>query len=339
MFMAFLLCPARAADASDDAVDRTVNKDDRLHYIVPFSETISVDTLSAMRTYVAVADAGSFTGGADRLGVAKSRVTKQVAALERRLGVRLLNRTTRSLSRTEAGRAYYEQAKQLLDELDSLEHSVGDLVERPRGVLRITAPLSFGVLHLGGPLADYARRYPDVQLDVSLGDRVVDLVDEGFDMALRIGREIDPGLVARKLATTRMVLCASPGYLARHGTPRRLRDIAKHRSLAFTYSSLGGEWKAEGPQGPVAVRVPPAMRANNGDLIVAGALNDWGMILQPTFLVAEHLRAGRLVALLPRYRFPELGIFAVYPHRRYLSAKVRTMVDHLAATFAAGFSF
>lgn len=296
-----------------------------------------MDTLSAMRAYVGVVDAGSFTGAAERLGVAKSWVTKQIAALERRLGVRLLNRTTRSLSRTEAGRAYYEQAKQLLDDVDSLEHSVGDLVERPRGVLRLSAPLSFGVLHLGAPLAAYASRHVDVSLDVSLNDRVVDLVDEGFDMAIRISREIDPGLVARRLAIARMVLCAAPAYLARHGTPRRPKDLARHRSLAFTYSSFGDEWRFEGPRGAVSVRVPVTMRANNGDLIVAGALAGWGVIVQPSFLVGAHLRAGRLVELLPRHRLPELGIFAVYPHRKYLSAKVRTMVDHLAAHFARGF--
>ncbi len=304
-------------------------------FIVSFLETI-VDTLAGMRMFVAVADAGSFVRAADRLGLAKSVVSKHVAALEEHLGVRLLNRTTRSLSLTEAGAAYRERAREVLADVDELEASVGDLVERPRGLLRVNAPVSFGVMHLGGAIADYRDRYPEVRVDLQLNDRLVDLVEEGYDLAIRIAPKLDSTLVARRLGSSRGVLCASPGYLARRGTPRRPADLRDHDCLGYTYSSSGDAWHMEGREGPVTVRLAWTISANNGDVLVAAALAGAGLLLEPGFIVAPHLASGALVPVLPRYRFTEYGIHAVYPHRKHLSAKVRTFVDFLVRRFADG---
>jgi DNA-binding transcriptional LysR family regulator len=295
-----------------------------------------MDALASMRTFVAVADAASFVRAAERLGLAKSIVSKQVAALEERLGVRLLNRTTRSLSLTEAGAAYSERVREILAEIDALEASVGDLVLRPRGLLRINAPVSFGMTHLGAALADYTRAFPDVRIDLQLNDRLVDLVEEGFDVAIRIAPHLDSSLVARRLATTRGVLCASPDYLARHGTPRKPEDLREHECLGYTYSSSGDEWRFEGPDGPVAIRLDFRIRANNGDALMAAALAGAGLLLEPRFIVEPHLASGRLVPLLTRLRFTEYGIHAIYPHRKHLSAKVRSFVDFLVRRFADG---
>jgi DNA-binding transcriptional LysR family regulator len=295
-----------------------------------------LDTITAMRAFIAVADAGSFVRAAERQGVAKSIVSKHVAALEQHLGVRLMNRTTRSLSLTEAGTAYLERARELLAEIEALESAVGDHVLHPRGLLRVNAPVSFGISHLGAALADYTSRYPDVRVDLALNDRIVDLVEEGFDLAIRIAPRLDSSLVARRLATTRGILCASPGYLARYGTPRRPEDLRRHQCLGYTYSSSGDEWRMEGPRGAVAVRLDFRIRANNGDALVAAAIAGAGLLLEPGFIVEPHIRAGTLVPLLPRWRFTEYGIHAVYPHRQHLSAKVRSLVDFLVARFEKG---
>jgi len=295
-----------------------------------------MDTLATMRTFIGVAEAGSFVGAAERLGLAKSIVSKQVAALEERLHARLVNRTTRSFSLTEAGAAYLERARDLVAEIDALESSLGDHALHPRGVLRINAPVSFGISHLGAALADYTERFPDVRIDLALNDRIVDLVEEGFDVAIRIARRLESSLVARRLATTRGVLCAAPAYLARHGTPRRPEDLRAHRCLGYTYSLDGDAWHLEGPRGAVRVRPDFRMRANNGDALVAAAIAGAGLLLEPGFIVEPAIRAGRLVPLLLRWRLPEYGIHAVYPHRRHLSAKVRSLVDFLAARYATG---
>ncbi len=295
-----------------------------------------MDTLNGMRTFLAVADAGSFVRAAERLGIAKSIASKQVAALEEHLGARLLNRTTRSLSLTEVGSAYADRARELLADVDALEASVGDHVVRPRGLLRVAAPVSFGITHLGAALADYTHEYPDVRVDLALDDRIVDIVEEGFDLAIRIAPRLDTSLVARRLATTRGVLCASPAYLARRGSPRRPEDLHGHECLGYTYSSTGDEWRMEGPAGAVSMRLDFRIRANNGDALVAAAVAGAGLLLEPGFIVEPYVRAGKLVRLLPRWRFTEYGIHAVYPHRKHLSAKVRSLVDFLVRRFGAG---
>lgn len=292
-----------------------------------------MDRMTGLRVFCAVVEAESFTGAADRLEMARSMVTKHVSALEEHLGVRLLNRTTRRISRTEAGHAYYERCRELLAEFDALDASVHELVERPRGLLKVSAPVSFGIRHLGAAVAGFMARNPEVRVDLQMNDRVVDLVDEGFDLAIRVGRLDDSSLVARPLASTRLLLCASPAYLARHGEPRAPADLAVHRCLSYSYASTRDEWRMNGPDGAQAtMRVGWSLRANNGDVLREAALLDQGIIRQPHFLVGEELRSGRLVELLPGWDCGTLTVNAVYPHRRHLSAKVRAFVEHLAAT-------
>lgn len=294
-----------------------------------------MDTLNCMSVFAKVVELGSFAAAAERLGVARSAVSKQVVALEARLGVRLINRTTRTLHLTEAGAAYLERCNAILADVASLESSLGALVETPRGLLRVNAPVSFAISHLGPVLAGYRRQYPEVTVELAVNDRQVDIVEEGYDLALRIARKLESALVGRRLATARMVLCASPDYLARRGAPARLEDLASHDCIGYTYWGTGDEWQMDGPDGhPATVRVKPALRANNGDVIRAAALEGEGVIFQPSFLVGDDLRQGRLVEVLADYRPMDIGIYAVYPHRKYLSAKVRTFVDYLAERFA-----
>ena len=288
-----------------------------------------------MRAYCTVVELGSFTRAAERLGMANSMVTRHVSSLEDGLGVRLLNRTTRKLSRTEAGQAYYERARELLGEIDELDASLGERNGMPRGVVRVTAPTSFGVQYLGSAIASFAARYPDVRIDLGLSDRVVDVVEEGWDMAIRIARLVDSSLVARRLSRTRMAACAAPRYLQAQGTPAHPVQLDHHRCLSYTYASGGDSWTATGAAGDASVRIPWTIRANNGDLLRTAALEGAGIVLLPTFIVAADLAAGRLVEVLGDYRFGTLGIHAVYPHRRHLSHKVRALVDHLQEVLPA----
>lgn len=292
-----------------------------------------MDKLAAMRTFVKVAELGSFTRAADACGISRTVATTHVARLEAQLGSRLLNRTTRRLSLTEAGTAYFERSRELLAELDSLEGSLEAMADRPEGLLKIAAPLSFGISHLAEALAAYAEKHPKVRLDVNLNDRVVDLVEEGFDVAIRISRLVDSSLVARQLASTRLCLCASPAWVKRYGMPRTPEDIARHPVLGYAYASGGGSWTLEGPDGPRDVRFRSDSRANNGDFLRVMAMHGHGIALLPTFMVGPDLKAKRLVEVMPEWSAGELGIFAIYPSRKYLSAKVRTLVDFLAERF------
>lgn len=292
-----------------------------------------MDKLTGMQTFVKVVELGSFTRAAEALAQSRTMATMHVARLEEGLGVRLLNRTTRRLSLTEPGTAYYERCAALLAEIESLEESLEAMTERPRGVVKISAPVSFGANHLAPPLAEYLARFPEVRLDVNLNDRIVDLVEEGYDLAIRISRLGDSSLVARRIATTRMLACASPAYLERRGAPATPADLAGHDCLGYTYSGSGGVWTFEGPRGTEEVRVRAETVANNGDLLSVLAARGHGIVLMPAFMAPAHLETGALVEVLPGYTAGELGIFAVYPSRKYLSAKVRTLVEYLSDYF------
>lgn len=295
-----------------------------------------MDRFASMRAYCTVVELGGFTRAAERLGMAVSMVSKHVAALEDGLGVRLLNRTTRRLSRTEAGQAYYERARELLAELDELNASLGEFNGTPRGLLRVTAPTSFGAQYLGGAIASFAARHPGLRIDLGMNDRVVDVVEEGWDVAIRIARLVDSSLVARRLSETRMAACASPGYLRERGVPAHPGELERHRCLTYAYSGGGDGWEATGRDGADAsVRIAWSLRANSGDLLRAAALDGAGIVLLPTFIVGADLAAGRLVEVLADCRFGTLGIHAVYPHRRHLSHKVRALVDHLQQVLPA----
>ena len=293
-----------------------------------------MDRLAAMQTFTKVVETGSFTKAADALGISRTMATVHVGRLEEHLRVRLLNRTTRRLSLTEAGSAYYERCSTLLAEMASLDSSLEAMAEEPAGVLKMSAPVSFGVLHLAAALAEFAERHPAVRFDVSLNDRTVDLVEEGYDLAIRIARLVDSSLVARRIASTTLCVCASPDYVKRHGAPKHPRELAARQCLGYAYAGTGDKWMLEGPDGTTEVRVRVESRANNGDLLRMLAVHGHGIALLPDFIVADDLKAGRLAQLLPKHHAGELGIFAVYPSRKFLSAKVRTLVDFLVRHFA-----
>jgi DNA-binding transcriptional LysR family regulator len=293
-----------------------------------------MDRLRAFEVFAAVVGQGSFTRAADKLDTSPANVTRYVNELEESLGARLLNRTSRRLSLTETGETLYDRALSILEDVAEAEAVASTAAIQPRGRLRVNAPLSFGIRHLAPLWPRFCARYPDIELDISLVDRVVDLVEEGYDLAVRISHGGSPTLVSRKLATTRHMICASPDYVARHGTPASPGDLKDHVCIAYTFSDSDDEWRLlddAGKEHSVAVR--KIMRTNNGDTARAAALAGLGIIRQPTFLIGEDLRRKRLVPLLTGYHMPETDVRAVYPSRRHLSAKVRVMVDFLAEAF------
>lgn len=286
--------------------------------------------LQQMSSFVAVVEAGSFVGAADATGTSKAAISRHVGELEQRLGVRLLQRTTRRLSLTDEGRIFFERAKDLLSALDEAESELTSRSGEPSGLIRINAPLTFGVLHLAPLWGPFIAANPKVALDITLNDRVVDLVDEGYDLAIRITTMPSSMLVSRKLASMRLVLCASPRYLKRHGKPKHPHELAGHRVISYTYLSTGDEWRFTGPKGPVSVRTRSRIHTNNGDTCRRAALSHQGIILQPDFLVGDDRRRGDLVELMPAYRSLEFGIHALWPSRKHLPLKTRRLIDFLA---------
>ncbi|WP_420475496.1 LysR family transcriptional regulator [Noviherbaspirillum sp. ST9] len=292
-----------------------------------------MDTLTSMKVFAAVVETGSFAAASDRLDMSRAMTSKYVAHLEEHLGTRLLQRTTRKLTLTESGSTYYERCVQILADISEAEEGALHLTEAPRGTLRLTVPVSFGILHMGPVISAYMKQYPDVKVDILVTDRRVDLLEEGLDMAIRIGSLSESGLVAKKFASDRVVICGSPEYLQKHGTPKTPAELAQHNCLTYSYAATGDEWKMEGPDGQHTVKVSGSLRATNGDLVKLAALGGVGLMRQPLFICGEDLRAGRLVEVLPEYRSYEMGIYAVYPSRKHLSAKVRTFVDFIAGAF------
>jgi len=292
-----------------------------------------MDKFSQMQMLVSVIEHGSFVKAADALSVSKAAVSRHLSQLEARLGVRLLHRTTRRLSLTEEGKVFYARCKSLLTEVDEAEAEISERGGEAVGLLRINAPLTFGILHLAELWGAFKAMHPRVSLDVTLADRVVDLVEEGYDLAVRIAQLPNSSLISRTLATTRLVLCASPQYLAHTGIPNHPDELAQHEILAYSYLDSDDEWPFVGPDGEVTVRVRPTMRTNNGDTCRVGALLHQGIVLQPTFLVGPDIEAGRLVEVLPQYRSVEMGIHAVYPTRKHVSPKVRLLIDFLVESF------
>lgn len=292
-----------------------------------------MDRLTSIEVFLRVAAQGSFAAAARDLGMSRAMVSKHVQALETRLGSRLLHRTTRKLSLTEAGRSYFEQAGTLLEALREAEETVSALQSAPRGILRINAPVSFGLLHLGSALESFMRRYPEISAEITLEDRQADLVKEGYDLAVRIGRLTDSSLIARRIAPCRMLLVAAPEYLERRGRPALLSDLAQHECLSYSYSASGDEWRFDGPDGPASVRICGRLRANNGDLLRAACVAGQGIALVPSFIAGPDVVGSRLEPLLPDYRPALLGVHAVYPHARHLAPKVRAFIDFLVEYF------
>jgi DNA-binding transcriptional LysR family regulator len=288
-----------------------------------------------MTAFAKVVELGSFARAADRLSVSTSAVSRQVADLESHLDVRLLNRTTRRLSLTEAGQSFYERCVQLLSDLEEAESSVRSATVEPKGTLRVTCGVTFGERYLAPAIAEFAAQHAQVSFDLDLSDRAVDLVEEGFDLAIRIGAVGHQALVSRRLGTTQFVCCASPAYLARHPAPVTPADLEQHACLGYTYAAVTSAWTFEARDGTRHTpHITPRHRTNNGRMLAELAVAGLGIVLEPDFIVAPEVRSGRLQRLLSGYAPPRSTIAAVYPSRRHLSAKVRTFVGFLAARFA-----
>jgi DNA-binding transcriptional LysR family regulator len=294
-----------------------------------------LDRVTSMQVFVRVAALGSFSAAARALNLSQTMVTKHVAALEERLGVKLLHRSTRRLVLTEGGRTYLAACERILAEIEEAEASASlDRIE-PRGILRLNVPLTFGFRHIAPAIPEFTRLHPAVSFDLGLADRYVDLIEEGLDLAIRIGRLKDSSLVARRLAACRTVVCAAPSYLKEHGTPQTLDDLARHNCLGYTLpSAIGANRWTFGTDGETVVPVQGNLRANNGDALLAAAVAGQGLIYQPTFIVGDGLRDGSLVPVLGGYPTYQLGIHAVLPSGRQAPAKVRTFLAFLTHRFA-----
>ena len=295
-----------------------------------------LDRITGMRVFARAANAGSLSAAARHLGLSPAMATKHVDALEARLGVKLFHRSTRRLSLTAAGSSYLEACLRILPDIDEAEASVASQRVEASGLLRMNVPLSFGTRFIAPLMPAFSQRHPAVKVELGLTDSQVDLIDGSWDMAVRIGRLTDSPLQARRLADCPMQVCASPGYLARHGVPRRVSDLSQHNCLGYSLSNLlgGREW-AFGPAGEFRVPIQGNLVANNGAALVAAAVGDQGLIYQPQFIVAAALSRGQLeVVELDQPPLGLGGIHVVYPPERRPPAKVRAMIDYLVEAFA-----
>lgn len=292
-----------------------------------------MDKLSSIKAFTKVVDHGNFSEAGRELRLSRSAVSKYVIELERELGVQLLNRTTRSVSPTDNGQAYYRRCLAILADLEEADMAVTQAQVEPRGTLRVNAPMSFGTLHLGQAIADFMGLYPELTIQLVLGDHFVDPVQEGFDVTLRIADLASSSLIARKIVPARRVVCASPDYLARRGTPRHPNDLRDHDCLTYDHLATGTQWKLSGPDGDHWIQVSWTLCANNGEVLGDAAIKGRGIALLPTFLVGPHLQAGRLSAILTDYKAPDLTLYAIYPPTRHLSVKVRLFIDFLVERF------
>lgn len=293
-----------------------------------------MDTLNAMKLYCHIVDAGQLSIAADQLNLSKGAVSKQLAKLETHLGGRLLHRTTRRLTPTEVGIAYYERAKQILESVEEAECVVTGLTAEASGTLKINAPMSFGFLHMGKLLAKYQQEHPKVTIDLTLHDRQIDLIEEGYDLALRIATLKDSSLIARKIAPCHLVMCASPAYLEKHEKPQTPRDLKNHQCLLYAYSESVRSWAFENKQGQKQqVSVNGPLIANNGNLICEAIVNGMGIAQLPTFIIGDAIRKGDATIILDDWRSKFENISLIYPSSRHLSAKVRTFVDFTVKYF------
>jgi DNA-binding transcriptional LysR family regulator len=294
-----------------------------------------MDHLQSMRVFVKVADLGSFARAASAMDISNAVATRHVADLEGRLGTRLLNRTTRSLSLTESGQVYLERARQILDELEDVEQMVVARNHEPVGTLRIVAPVVFGLHNLAPVLKTYTERFPKVVPDLTLVDRQVDLVEEGFDVGIVTTRQMrSASIVTRRLTTGCMTACATPSYLEKHGVPTHPEHLMEHPTLSLPSEYWGDDRVFTGPEGEVRVRPSNVIVANNTEILRQFALLGMGVAFLPSYLIGSDTSCGRLVRLLPDYRLPQVEINVVYPSRRHLPAKVRTFIDHLVEHFS-----
>ena len=293
-----------------------------------------MDRLSAMKLYCQIIETGQLSLAADQLNLSKGTVSKQLAKLEAHLGGRLLNRTTRRLTSTEAGQAFYERAKLILESVEEAECVVSGLTAEPRGTLKINAPMSFGIQHMGKLLAKYQQKYPKVTIDISLNDRQIDLIEEGYDLALRIATLKDSTLIVRRLAPFHIVMCASPSYLQQYGKPKIPSDLKNHQCIAYAYSNSLKYWTFTNAKGDKQqIPVYGSLATNNGNLICDAMINSMGIAALPTFIAGDAIRQGRAVIILDDWRPRAEDISLLYPSSKHLSAKVRAFVDLAVAHF------
>jgi DNA-binding transcriptional LysR family regulator len=292
-----------------------------------------MDRLTAMEAFVRVVERGGFSAAADDMRLSRAMVSRHVQDLEKHLGARLLNRTTRKIGLTEAGQVYYERSTHLLADLAAAEGAVNELHARPRGMLRVNAPVVFGALHLAPAVADYMAAFPEVSVERTLHDRVVDLVEEAYDLAIRIGRLGDSSLIARRLAPCRIVVCAAPEYLARRGTPLVPADLSRHDCVRYMYGEGGEIWHFEQAEQKVAIRVRGQLRTNHGEAMRVAVVRGRAIAALPSFIISAELAAGTLVPLLQDWRVDEMAVHAVYPPGRNPSAKLRSFIDFLVPRF------
>lgn len=293
-----------------------------------------MDRFSELETFVNVVESGSLSAAAERLGIAKSAVSRRLAELEGRLGVQLLNRTTRSISLTDSGRRYLDSCQRILSDLEESELAIADEQAVLRGSIRIAAPLSFGIHHLSPVLNNFQKAHPDVLLDLSLDDRQVNLQEAGFDLGLRIGKLEDSSLVAKKLSPIRRIVIASPDYLAQYGEPQTPEDLKHHLGLTYTNMPESQFWQFMKPDGSlVSVRVPSRMKANNGEFLLRACIDGMGVIVLTTFIAFEAIQKGLVKPILCEFEPPPVSLYAIYPSQRHLPRRVRALIDYLAECF------
>ena len=297
------------------------------------SKTETMDKFDAMNAFTKVVATRSFAEAGRRLGLTRSAVSKAVMELERALGARLLDRTTRRVSPTEAGLAYYERCVAILAQVEETEIQISRLHDEPKGVLKINAPMSFGMLYLAGAVAEFMARHGDLHVEMTLDDRFIDPLAEGVDVTLRIGTLTDSSLIARRLAPARRVLVAAPAYLERHGAPESPADLVRHRCLNYGHATFLQRWQLTEGGKPISVPIAATLSSNNGDVLREAALKGNGIAILPTFMVGADIREGRLVMVLPGHLPTDLGIYALYAPNRYLAAKTRVFIDFLVDRF------
>lgn len=288
-----------------------------------------------IQAFVQIAQSGTITAAAAQLQLAKSALSRRLGELEARLGVELFHRSTRNLSLTESGRNFYQYCTQILDDLIEAEHSVSQQHHDVRGLIKVAAPLSFGLMHLGPAMIEFQQQHPGVCFDIDFNDREVDLIQEGYDVGVRIAELKDSSLIARKLASLSMVVCASPGYLREHGEPQTPMDLQQHSCITYSYVPHPDHWHFRDPQGElIDVRVNRTLNTNNGGFMCDAAVAGLGIVLQPTFIAYQQIAAGELVPILRDYKILSYDAYAIYPPTRHLSRRVRQFVDFLVTRFA-----
>ncbi|MDP1933819.1 MAG: LysR family transcriptional regulator [Nitrosomonas sp.] len=293
-----------------------------------------MDRFENMSAFVRVVEAGSISGAADRMDVAKSVVSRRLKELEAHLGVELFHRTTRQMNLTDSGRAFYQQSVRILADILEAEHATSQFHGALKGSLKVAVPLSFGLMHLGPAINAFLQAHPDIEFDLDFNDRQVDILAEGFDLAIRIASLPDSSLIARRLAPIQAVMCASPAYLERNGTPQSPQELIKHRCLVYNLISNFENWNMFDAEGRlIKTKITPYLKASNGEFLRDAAVDGLGIVLMPTFIVYKAIKSGSLIPLLTEYKLSQLAAYAIYPQTRHLSQRVRAFVDFLIKRF------